>query len=240
MKRIGELAFAAWLAISLTVLGIVLSPLMLFGEKAARQAPKIWIQSSLFMLRVLTGISHRIEGDNKLPIGGALVAANHQSVWETMALYALLPSPVAILKEELLDIPMFGWWARATGNIAVDRKGAVKALRDMQRKSAEKIAAGNQVIIFPEGTRVKPGEKTKLKPGAAGIYAAIDAPCIPVSHDAGRFWHHPGIEKTPGQITLRIGNPIPQGLERKEFMAALTAELTRNRQDLIDAGTQNA
>ena len=192
------------------------------------------------MLRILTGISHRIEGENALPTGGALIAANHQSVWETMALYALLPSPVAILKEELLDIPMFGWWAKATGNIAVDRQGAVKALRDMQRKSAQKIAAGHQVIIFPEGTRVKPGEQARLKPGAAGIYAAINAPCIPIAHDAGRFWHNPGSAKTPGVITLRIGDPIAQGLDRKAFMAELDTALRQNRQDLIDAGKQNA
>lgn len=184
------------------------------------------------MLKVLTGVSHRIEGAENIPEGGALVAANHQSMWETLALWAILPQPVAILKQELQRLPVFGWWTKVTGNIAVDRKGGAKALRAMQRNAARKISEGAQVFVFPEGTRTEPGEKRRFLPGTAGIYLAAAAPCVPVAHDSGRFWRHPGNSKTPGVITMRILEPIPPGLDRKTFLRELENRITENRPDL--------
>ncbi|MEO1252281.1 MAG: lysophospholipid acyltransferase family protein [Pseudomonadota bacterium] len=232
MQRAGDILFTLYMGMSATVMGIVLLPLAIFGANVARRAPKIWARSVLFVLRTVSGVGYRIEGDEHLPRQGALVAANHQSIWETVALYALLPNPSFILKKELLAIPVYGWWARLTGNIPVDRAGGAKALRAMRRTAQARIAEGCQVVVFPEGTRTAPGAIKPFHPGVAGIYASVDAPCAPVAHDSGRFWRHPGIEKRPGVITLRFLPPIAPGLDRRAFLTTLEDRIKRARPDL--------
>jgi len=207
-------------------------PLMLFGEGAARATVKAWSRLALFGLKWIAGVSYRVEGAENLPQGGALIAANHQSMWETIALYAIAPKPVMILKAELTRIPVYGWWARAAGNITIDRKGGAKALRAMARAAKRHAEAGHQVIIFPEGTRSPPGARPKFQPGVAGIYVAAGAPCVPAAHDSGCFWRHPSGEKTPGVITLRFLQPIPPGLDRKEFLRELQKRIENARPDL--------
>jgi len=226
-------AFAAFLAVTLAIMGIVLLPVVLFGKAAARSITKLWTRMGLAALKWITGVSHHIEGAEHLPHGGALVAANHQSMWETLALYALLPKPVMIFKAELLRIPVYGWWVRAAGNIAVDRKGGAKALKAMRDAAFEAIARGEQVIVFPEGTRVNIGETAAFLPGAAGIYQGAQAPCTPVAHDSGRFWRHPGVKLIPGDITLRFLPAIAPGLDRKSFLRGLKTRIDGARPDLV-------
>lgn len=231
-RRVRSAAFTIYLVMTIAVMGIVCLPVMLFGRDATRATIKLWARLALFGLHQIAGVSYEIEGAENMPQSGALIAANHQSQWETIALYALAPKPVMILKKELLRIPVYGWWAAAAGNIAVDRKGGAKALRAMTRQAKTHTDAGEQIIIFPEGTRMQPGEKGPFQPGVAGLYAAIDAPCTPAAHDSGRFWRHPGGEKVPGAITLRLLPPIPSGLDRKEFLKTLAARIEAARPDL--------
>ncbi len=235
MTSIRSAVFSVYLVMTIAIMGIACLPLILFGRRAARGTVKLWSRLALFGLHHIAGVSFKVEGAENMPQGGALIAANHQSQWETIALYALAPNPVMILKKELLRIPVYGWWAGAAGNIAVDRKGGAKALRAMTREAKQHTDAGEQIIIFPEGTRLKPGETRKFQPGVAGIYATTGAPCTPVAHDSGRFWRHPGGEKIPGVITLRILPAIPPGLDRKEFLDTLAARLENARPDLAVA-----
>lgn len=213
-------------------MGIACLPMALFGHDAARATVKAWAKLSLRALKAITGISHRIEGAENIPSSGALIAANHQSMWETIALYALTPNPVVVFKQELTAIPVYGWWAGLAGNIQIDRGGGAKALRAMTRKAKLHTEAGHQIIIFPEGTRGKPGERRALLPGIAGMYAVTGAPCVPVAHDSGRFWRHPGNEKVSGTITLRFLPPIPPGLNRKVFLSELSTRIDNARPDL--------
>lgn len=232
MRRLGAIAFTAFLVSSAFFMGVLASPALLFGEDAARAVIKLWARMVLGALKIFTGVGWRVEGAENLPRGGAIVASNHQSMWETLVFFLLLEKPVMILKSELLRVPLYGWWARPAGNIAIDRKGGAKALRAMQKAAAEKIAAGGQVVVFPEGTRTPPGETKPYHPGVAGIYSKSNAPCIPVAHDSGRFWRHPGIKKTPGEITLRVLPAIPPGLDRKAFLAELQDRINAARPDL--------
>ena len=153
-------------------------------------------------------------------------------MWETLAAFELLPKPVVILKKELLRVPIYGWWARPAGHLAIDRKGGAKALRALQRAAARKIAEGAQIVVFPEGTRMPPGQTRAYHSGVAGIYAAANAPCVPIAHDSGRFWRYPGIWKSPGEITVRVLPPIAPGLDRKTFLAELQARINAARPDL--------
>ncbi|WP_428407552.1 lysophospholipid acyltransferase family protein [Hyphococcus sp.] len=233
IRRIRSAAFSFYLIVTVAVMGIVCLPVMLFGRGPARATVKLWSRLALFGLHQIAGVTYKIEGAENLPQGGALIAANHQSQWETIALYALAPKPVMVFKKELKRIPVYGWWAARAGNIAIDRKGGAKALRAMTREAKARAEAGEQIIIFPEGTRMKPGERGALQPGVAGVYAAMDAPCTPVVHDSGRFWRHPGGEKIPGAISLHFLPAIPPGLDRKEFLRVLAARLEGARPDLI-------
>jgi 1-acyl-sn-glycerol-3-phosphate acyltransferase len=231
-NRLKSNAYSAFLISFVALMGLACLPFALFGRDAARATVKIWARLSLRALKLITGISHRIEGAENIPTEGALIAANHQSMWETIALYALTPSPVMVFKQELTAIPVYGWWAGLAGNIQIDRGGGAKALRAMTRKAKVQTDAGNQIIIFPEGTRAKPGERRALLPGVAGIYSATGAPCVPVAHDSGSFWRHPGNEKVAGTITLRFLPAIPPGLDRKTFLNELATRIENARPDL--------
>jgi 1-acyl-sn-glycerol-3-phosphate acyltransferase len=206
---------------------------MLFGQDVTRAIIKVWAKAMLFCLKIIAGVTFRIEGPENMPKdSGALVAVNHQSMWETVALYALLPKPVMILKKELMRIPIYGWWAGRAENIPIDRKGGARALKAMRNAARNAIANGAQVVVFPEGTRIKPGVIAPYHPGAAGIYTAAGAPCYPAAHDSGRFWRYPGVLKTPGEITLKFLPPIAPGLDRKEFLRELKERIDGARPDL--------
>lgn len=233
--RIRSLAFAAFLIFFVGFIGFFCLPAALFGRRAAQATVKSWSKTGLDWLKLITGMSYRIEGAENIPEGGAIVAANHQSMWETIALVALLPRPVISLKKELMWVPVYGWWAYLAGHIPIDRKGGARALRAFTRTAKERIEEGNQVIVFPEGTRVKPGTTSRFLPGVAGIYAAAGAPCVPAAHDSGKFWIHPGMERRPGVVTLRFLPPIEPGLDRKTFQAELKARIEAARPDLETA-----
>lgn len=236
LTTIRSTAFAVILVALVVVLGVGALPLLLFGRRAARAVVRLWAKLVLFMLRVVAGVTSHDEGLDHFPRGGAIIACNHQSMWETVKLYALCDKPVMILKKELLAIPVYGWWAKAAGNIAIDRNGGAKALRAMMREAKARAAAGEQIIIFPEGTRTTPGARADFQPGVAGLYAAIGAPVTPIAHDSGRFWRHPGLRKEPGVITMRVLPPIPAGLPSRDFMARLTTAIASARPDLATVG----
>jgi len=234
MRALGSLAFNAWVVMSTLIVGVLGCPLLLFGQSAAHAAIKLWSQSVLLALNVFCGVRYRVEGAENIPEAGGIVAVNHQSMWETLVLFVLLPRPVMILKKELTRIPIYGWWALAARHIAVDRKGGAKALRDMRKKAVLSVEEGRQIVIFPEGTRLKPGVSVDYHPGVAGIYQSVNAICTPVAHDSGCFWRHPGSKKNPGVITIRFLPAIQPGLDRKTFLHDLKSAIDGARPDLAN------
>lgn len=228
MNSVRTTLFTGALALTTLVIGVICLPALLLPNGAARAAVKLWAKMALFLLRVICGVDYRIEGAEHIPTGGALVAANHQSMWETIAFIALLEKPVVAFKRELARVPIYGWWAVRVGHIPVDRGAGVKALRALTKAAQTKIAEGCQVVLFPEGTRLPPGGEARLQPGVASIYLATGVACTPAVHDSGRFWLFPGgmtSLKAPGTVTVRFMPPIEPGLDRKTFMNELTARL---------------
>jgi 1-acyl-sn-glycerol-3-phosphate acyltransferase len=225
MNAARAIVFNTFLALLTGVLGVIFLPAVLFGPDAARAVIKAWSHIAIGALYVLCGVSHRIEGREHLPKGAAIVAANHQSMWETIALYAILDRPVMVFKRELLKVPVYGWWARASG-VMLNREAGAKAIRALREATGPRFERGDQIVIFPEGTRGPPGGLLPLLPGVAGVYLVSNVPVTPVVHDSGSFWRHPGLAKTPGVITLRFLPALPPGLARREFMAKLEAALT--------------
>lgn len=194
---------------------LVLGTALIGGVAVRRQAMR-WARYHHWCTRVVLGIETRVEGS--LPRGAVLVAAKHQSMFETLELLRLLDEPVIVLKRELADIPLWGRVARKYGVIPVDREGSAKALRAMLRAARTAKEQGRPILIFPEGTRVAVGETPPLRAGFAGLYRMVDLPVVPVALDSGRLWPRKG-PKQAGAVTLRFGAPIPPGLPRREIEA---------------------
>lgn len=214
-------------------LSILYLPLLAAPGHVHRIAVRVWARGLLVLLSAVCGLRHRIEGKENMPRGPAIIAAKHQSAWETIALAALLEQPVFILKKELLAVPLVGWHFRKAGNIPVERALGAKALRAMIPKAEAAIAAGNQVIVFPEGTRVGVDETHPYQSGIAALYVRIEAPLIPVALDSGRFWGRRSAIKHPGTITLAFLPPMPPGLDRRAFMRELEARIEGNARRLL-------
>lgn len=232
MNRIRSIVFTVVIALAAVIFTLVLFPLVFFGENTAKRIIRWWTHLALGAMAIIAGVTYRIEGRENIPAGGALIVSNHQSLWETIVLNILLSHPVVILKKELLRIPVYGWWALRAGNIAIDRKGGAKELRRIRETAAARIESGAQIVVFPEGTRVDPGETAPYQPGVAGIYLAAGAPCVPIAHDSGRFWRKLGGALNPGVITLRILEPIPPGLDRRTFQREIETRINEARPDL--------
>ena len=215
--------FTLVMALLTLIMGIVLLP-ALVDRRAARGATRAWALIVLAALRLLCGVSHRVVGAEHAPKSSAIVAGNHQSQWETIALLAILDRPAMVLKKELLRIPVYGWWAARTG-VPVDRSAGAKAIRLLRRETDLHLTRGDQIVIFPEGTRGDPGGLGPLQAGVAAMYLAANAPVTPVVHNSGERWRHPGPEKRAGIITIRFLPAIPPGLKRRDFMERLETAL---------------
>ncbi|HYL24511.1 MAG TPA: lysophospholipid acyltransferase family protein [Burkholderiales bacterium] len=167
-----------------------------------------WSRLNVWLARAILGIDWRVEGREHLPDRPAVILAKHQSAWETMAFQVIFPPQVHVLKRELLWIPFFGWGLALMSPIAIDRSRGVAALRAIARRGRERLAQGFWVVIFPEGTRVRPGERRAYQLGGAWLATASGAPVVPVAHNAGLFWPRNAFLKRPGTITVRIGPRI--------------------------------
>ncbi|WP_206199346.1 lysophospholipid acyltransferase family protein [Parasulfuritortus cantonensis] len=193
-----------------------------------------WARTMLVVARYVLGIHHRVEGLEHLPAPGspAIVMAKHQSAWETIAFQCIFPPLSFVLKRELLAIPFFGWGLRLISPIAIDRDAGREALKDIEQQGADRLAKGFWVLIFPEGTRVKPGEQGKYNIGGAWLAARTGVPVVPVAHNAGRLWPKNAFVKRPGEITVVIGPAIATAGKKAsainaEVEAWIEAEMAR-------------
>ncbi len=193
-----------------------------FGIRAAR----FWARGSLLLLRWIVGLDHRVIGLEKLPAGASIIAAKHQSAWDTIVFLAILPAPVYVLKQELMWIPIYGWYAKRIGMIPVDRSAGASALKKLLGKARPILAQGRAIVIFPQGTRTPIGSTLPYLPGAYSIAAAAPGtPVVPVALNSGKFWGRRAVLKRPGVITLQFLDPLPTGLDRRSFMAQLESRI---------------
>jgi len=167
-----------------------------------------WSRLVVYLAKTILGIDWRIEGEENLPARPSVILAKHQSAWETMAFQLIFPPQVHVLKREPLWIPFFGWGLALMSPIAIDRARGARALRTIARRGRERLAQGFWIVVFPEGTRVAPGERRDYQLGGAWLAAAAGAPVVPVAHNAGLFWPRNAFLKRPGTVTVRIGPTI--------------------------------
>lgn len=202
---------------------LVAFPLSLLGGHAVRRQAVRWAKFHRWCARFLLGVRSRVEGE--IPPGPLLFASKHQSMYETLELLVMLDDPAMVVKRELADIPLWGEIARKHGVIPVDRAGSATALRYMLRAARAAVADGRPIVIFPEGTRVLPGEQPPLRAGFAGLYRSLDLPVVPIALDSGRSWPRGAFIKRPGVITFRFQEMIPPGLPRPEIEARVHAAI---------------
>jgi 1-acyl-sn-glycerol-3-phosphate acyltransferase len=209
-----------WYAAS-AIIALVGSPILLLPRRAVVAWAKLWISVVLWWLHVSCGLSHRLRGLENLPAGPVIIACKHQSSWETIAFTLLFSDIAIVLKRELLFIPIIGWAMARAGNIAVARGEGAAALRGLLKQAKAVIADRRSIVIFPEGTRVAPGDQRPYQVGTAALYRQLGVPVVPVALNSGLFWGRRQWAKRPGVITVEVLPPIAPGLSREAFMTTL-------------------
>ena len=209
--------FFAWTAL----IGTIALPVLLTTRQRTMQFGRFWASSVLALLKAIVGLDHEVRGSDRIPRNGCIVAMKHQSTWETLILPIVLDDPAIVLKRELLFVPFFGWYAARAGSIAIDRRAGAGALRRMLAKARRVAATGRPIVIFPEGTRVAPGEHRPYHPGVAALYQTQALPLVPAAVNSGLYWRRRSFTKRPGRIVLEFLDPIPPGWPRDRLMAEL-------------------
>jgi 1-acyl-sn-glycerol-3-phosphate acyltransferase len=206
------------------VMGVGALPLRWFAPERALGYARLWVRLVLAGLRVICGIRWQVSGLEHLPADGpALIASMHQSAFDTLIWALLAPRFAYVLKRELTRIPLFGPMLVLTGMIPIDRAAGPAALRGLLRAADRALAERRQVVIFPEGTRVAPGESAPLQPGVAALAARMRLPVIPVVTDSGLCWGRRAFRKRPGVIHIILKPPLSPNLPREVLLQRLQA-----------------
>jgi 1-acyl-sn-glycerol-3-phosphate acyltransferase len=228
-----NLVFFVWTVI----LGVLGLPFLAAPRAVTMRFGRFWASSVLVLLRAIVGLDHQIRGLDRVPRDGCIIAMKHQSAWDTLILPVVLGDPAPVVKRELLLLPFYGWYAARAGSIAIDRKARGGAVRRMIAAARPVTAEGRAIVIFPEGTRVTPGERRPYQPGVAALYQALALPVVPAAVNSGLYWGRRSFRKRPGRIVLEFLEAIPPGWPRSRFMTELeqrietaTAALLREAQ----------
>ena len=179
----------------------------------------------VWLLRLIAGTRLEVRGLEHVPPGPCLIAAKHQSAWDTFALIPLLRDPAVVLKAELAQIPLYGWFCRKFEHIIVSRDRAAVALKKMMADGQERVAQGREILIFPEGTRSPPGAPPDYKPGIVALYEALAVPCVPMALNSGLYWPRRSLLRHPGTIVVEFLPAIGPGLDRRAFKAELERQI---------------
>lgn len=223
MRFARSLIYAAFLYLTMTLIGLLYLPAMLIaGRKPAAYASHLWAQVAIWGAGAICGLRHRIRGLENVPkTGPVLIACKHQAMWETLFFMTIFNEPAIVLKKELLAKPIYGWYARVMEMIRVDREDGPSAIRELSRQAQIALGKGRPIVIFPEGTRQAPGAAPDYKPGIALLYRQLNIPCVPAALNSGVFWPAHGLMRSPGTITVEFLPAIAPGLDRKTFMKEL-------------------
>jgi 1-acyl-sn-glycerol-3-phosphate acyltransferase len=237
MLVLRSLVFNIVFYVNLIVWMLVCIPTLAMPSRAMLRMAQLWAHSSLWLMRVLVGTRVEFRHPERIPAGGLLLTAKHQSLWETFALLTVVREPTFILKRELGWIPLFGWLAIKSGMIPVNRGAGMTALSGMTRRAVAAVKGGRQIIIFPEGTRRAPGDPPDYKVGVAHLYRLLRVPCLPVALNSGLFWGRRQFMRYPGTIVVEFLDPIPPGLAREDFLARLQHDIeTASNRLMAEAG----
>ena len=215
-------SFLFMLVMSITTVLIVTGLLLVFWlpTRQRRLFVMPWIHFVMWLIEHLLGIKTRIEGAANIPAVPCVILSKHQSAWETFALQTIFTLTSFVYKKELHWLPFFGWGLKLMPFVGIDRAAGKQALNQVAERGKQRLAEGYSVIVFPEGTRVPPGQKRRYKVGGAYLAVAAGAPVVPVALNSGECWRRQAFLKTPGMVTVSIGPAIdPTGKTAEEVNA---------------------
>lgn len=212
---------------SLAAIIAVSTPFSSISRKVATNCASAWTKIMQFLLRFTVGIRTHVEGHENIPGGNYIVAAKHQSDWDTIALYSLFNFPSFIAKKQLFSIPLLGQTFRLMGTISVDRKRGAKAIPEMLEGTKRAVAAGRNILIFPEGTRGVPLAEPNFRSGASRVYEATNVPLLPVAVCSGFYWGRNSFVLWPGTARAKILPPIAPGLTAREAHKAMSTQIEK-------------
>jgi len=220
MLFIRSLIFNIFLYVGLILIFILAIPTLILPSKFTIFFGKVSAKYLVFILKIILNtkvIFHGVENLKK--VDNFFVASAHQSMFETFALQIPLDGPIFILKKELLNIPLFGWYLRKIGSIAIVRDTTTRENLNFFDKVRERIETRKRpLLIFPQGTRVKLDEQPPFKKGVGRIYKALNLPCVPVALNTGKVWPKNSFLKYPGDIHISFLEPIMSGKNNEEFV----------------------
>jgi 1-acyl-sn-glycerol-3-phosphate acyltransferase len=185
-------------------LSVFIAPFLPFRARY-RFVNQNWCRCAVWLAKVIVGIRYEVKGLENIPEQPCVILANHQSTWETFFLSALFEPLSQVIKRELLYVPFFGWAMAMLKPIAIDRSNPKAALKQLAKQGHERLEQGAWLLIFPEGTRMPPGQLGKFSRGGASLAVNADLPVLPIVHNAGAFWPKQGWSKKPGTIQVVIG-----------------------------------
>lgn len=223
-----NLIFIGWTALLLFTLWLLL-PL---SRQIFRRGISFWPKFLFPVLEHLVGLTFELRGQENIPDGPVIYAVKHQSTWETMFFLWQNPETAYIMKKELNSIPFWKWYMAKSQHVVIDRSGAASAIRQMVADSEHILAEGRSIVIFPEGTRSRPGTANIYHPGIAALYRRTGATVIPVALNTGLFWGRRQFLKHPGKMIMQFLPALPNGLDRKQFMFQLESAIEIATRDL--------
>ena len=210
-------------------------------------APRYWAmaglkahaRASLWWMRLICNTKVEVRGLDRLPQRPFLIAAKHQSAWDTFALVPIFDDPALVMKAELMKIPLYGWFSAKFGMIPIRRETGPSALREMLREARSRLDDNREILVFPEGTRQLPGATPDYKPGILMMYDKLAVPCVPLALNSGLFWPRNSQLRYPGTIVVEVLPAIPAGLSRKEFASRLQSTIEAATDDLCKEAMTN-
>ncbi len=221
MLVIRSFAFLVVFYVNTAVFLVLGSWLLLAPRRWAMEGLRLHGLASLWWLKAICGTRLEVRGRDKLPKGACLVAAKHQSAWDTFALIPVLRDPAMVMKAELGLIPLYGWFSHKFEHIFVKRDKGPSALKALLRDARDRAGQGREIVIFPEGTRRPPGAPPDYKPGFLALYEGLGLPCVPLALNSGLFWPRRSFMRYPGTIVIEVLDPVPAGLPRAQARAAI-------------------
>lgn len=210
MPLIGSIIFNAFFYLSLIpITTIIISLYFFISTKRLQKLGAMWIKVVLNALKFLCGVSWKVEGIENIPNTPCIVVSNHQGQWESFFLQTLFIPSTSIIKKELLLIPLFGWALRCMKPITLNRLNRVSSLKKVIKKGVIKLKNGFSIILFPEGTRISPEKGIQPFARSCGLLSVKSGfPVLPICHNSGKYWKNKKFIKSPGEVVLRIGEPI--------------------------------
>ena len=220
---IRNIIFSTFFFSGIILISLIFLPAFFLPQSVVLFGGKLMGYWTGYCLKVFLSTKIIVKGSENILLSEKFfIAASHQSMFETFYLQTIFKSPIFILKKELLMIPIFGWYLKKIGSISIKRNKVTKDNLGFFSNISKMISKSNRpLIIFPQGTRILPNERPKLKKGVSRIYNELNIACQPIAINSGYVWPKKGLKQSNKTITISVLKPIAAGLSKEEFSKIL-------------------